>query len=262
MSDIIEKIDTRELTRNGIVEKMDAQYLPKKYLKKIFDNINISQEECEEINKMLECNSQEAYQELLSIALEHKEILRYDFCPDIISYIKALKFISYINIGKSFVEAYVSANGANKEIMAMYLDNGKESKEKLKASALLYAKSKLVIKLQQALDYPIHLHFSGHRFEAVEVLHKEMKEAPLPKDRIQAADRLLAHLTPIMEQNNNLIINNINTDEKNIVDAYKDALRNFAKDKVSLLEQVRTEGKDIDVQALINLDIKSETKDD
>lgn len=262
MSDTLEYKDTRELTRNGIVEKMDAQYLPKKYLKQIFDNIDISQEECEEINKMLECNSQEAYQELLAVALEHKEILRYDFCPDIISYIKALKFISYINIGKSFVEAYVSANGANKEIMAMYLDNSKESKERLKANALLYAKSKLVIKLQQALDYPIHLHFSGHRFEAIEVLHKEMKESPLAKDRIQAADRLLAHLTPIMEQNNNLIINNINTNEKNIVDAYKEALRNFAKEKSLLLEQSKEEGKDIDIQALINLDVNSGKKDE
>lgn len=258
MEESFEKIDTRQLNRNGIIEKMDAQYLPKKYLTKIFDNIEISQEEAEEINKMLECNSQEAYQELLSVALEHKEILRYDFCPDIISYIKALKFISYINIGKTFVEAYVSANGANKEIMAMYLDNRKESKEKLKANALLYAKSKLVIKLQQALDYPIHLHFSGHRFEAVEVLHKEMKTAPLPKDRIQAADRLLAHLTPIMEQNNNLVINNINTGEKNIVDAYKEALETFANSKINLLKDNTT----LDAKEVLNLTVKEEEEND
>ena len=252
------KEDTQLLTRNGIVEKLKDQYIPKKYLINIFNDNNITAEEANEINKILECSSQEAYQELLALAIEHKEILKYDYCPDIVSYIRALKFISYINIGKSFVEAYVGANSNNTKVMAAYLDDNKAVKESLKANAIMYAKSKLVIKLQQVLDFPLHLHFGGYRFQAIDVLKHEMEQAPLSKDRIQAADRLLAHLTPIMEQNNNLIINNINTGEKNIVDTYKEALEMFANSKIKMLQENNT----LDAKEVLNLSTAKEQEDE
>ena len=98
--------------------------------------------------------------------------------------------------------------------------------------------------------------FAGYGYQAIEVLHKEMKEASLAKDRIQAADRLLAHIEPKLEQMNNIQVN-VNTGEsKSIVDSYKEALLDFTKQQLDLIKQDKE-----NVKQIINVTPKGEEND-
>ena len=87
-----------------------------------------------------------------------------------------------------------------------------------------------------------------------------MNKAPLPRDRIQAADRLLAHLAPTLEQTTNILNVNVNTgtEQKNILETYKEAMMKFVEEKKTLLESANKNGDVIDVKEVINLGAKNE----
>lgn len=204
----------------------------------------------DKINEMLYNESNKEYNEFLAIALEHKEIVKHDYCESVIHYLRALKFISYINIGYSIKDAYIKSHSNSCDMIRNTIKKKSDNGETIQQKAMLFAKSKLVVSLQQVLDYPIHIHFGGYKYSAIEVLNKEMREAPLAKDRIQAADRLLHHLTPINLQQNNLIINTSTKDEKNIVDIYKEALEKIVAEKKEVIKN----NNDI-VEDIINVNI-------
>lgn len=238
---------------------LENENIPKEYLENMFHQ-EVTDEEAEELNDIMKFNNSDRYQEFIALALENKSILNDPDCPDLISYIEALKFISYLNIGKKFDEAYALAKCRDKEVMTMQISNLPSQRDELKHRASLYARSKLVLKLQKLLDIPYYIALNGYKFQAYESLYKEMKEASLPRDRIQAADRLLTHLTPTLEQQNNIQINvNTNTESKSVVESYKEALAQLAKERLKALENVE-DGNSI--QKIINITPKIEGEED
>lgn len=248
------RVEKSEIKDIQPLEKcLKKEELPIEYLQNLFPNSNVTENDVSEINNVLKCGNTERYGELLALCLEHKYILTDPDCPDIISYIEALKYISYLNVGNSFDEAYVKAKSRDKEIQELALNRTKENKDKLTHLAMMFSKSKLVIKLQKALDYPLHYIFGAYRYQAIEVLRNEMYSSHLSKDRIQAADRLLQHLSPIMEQANNIQININNNADKNIVDAYQEALDKIVQQKSKAIIECKDSVEDI-----LNVQIKGE----
>ena len=248
--------DTKTISKNGISEKIDSQYLPKNYLDNIFGKELIGESDVKKINSLLEENSTERYSQFLATAIEHKDLIRLGYCSDIITYLRALKFVSYHTAGCSHEEAYRKSHLDNREVVELALSKSPTDKEELRRQALLFAKSKIVAKLQEQLDIPYYLMFAGYGYQAIEVLHKEMREASLAKDRIQAADRLLAHIEPKLEQMNNIQVN-VNTGEsKSIVDSYKEALLDFTKQQLDLIKQDKE-----NVKQIINVTPKGEEND-
>lgn len=227
---------------------LNNENIPKDYLENMF-NVQVSKEEADELNEIMKFNNTDRYQEFIGLALENKSILNDPDCPDLISYIEALKYISYLNIGKKFDEAYVLAKSRDKEVITMQMSNLPSHKDELKHRANMYSHSRLVLKLQKLLDIPYNLALNGYKFQAYETLYKEMRESSLSKDRIQAADRLLTHLTPVLEQQNNIQIN-VNTGEtKSIVDKYKEALEQLTKTQLDVIKS----NKEVDTIKVINI---------
>lgn len=253
--ELIDTPKTDKKNRKKILKEIKNENLSLEHLRNIFTNSDISKDDVDEINQVLACGSSERYEELLSLVIEHRHILETKDCPSVKAYCEALKFISYVNSGSELTEAYIKAKAHNRDICVDVMNsNSPSSREELKRLAMIYAKSKLVIRLQASLDYPLHLLFAGYKYQAIEALRKEMNKAPLPKDRIQAADRLLTHLQPQIEQTNNIMINHFGTkEEKNIIETYREALSNYANEKQLLLK----DNKDvIDIDEIVNLDIQ------
>lgn len=255
-----ELIDTPKTARkikSRTSREIRQETLSLEHLRNIFHKSEINQDDVDEINQVLRCGSSDRYEELLSLVIEHRHILETKDCPSVKAYCEALKFITYINSGSELTEAYIKAKCHNRDVCIDVMNSDSPaSREELKRLAMIYAKSKLVIRLQASLDYPLHLLFAGYKYQAIEALRKEMNKAPLPKDRIQAADRLLTHLQPQIEQTNNIMINHFGTkEEKNIIETYREALSKFADDKHLLLEQNK-DSRVVDLDAIINLDIE------
>jgi hypothetical protein len=242
--------------KQALVEHSIAnQELSQKYLSNLL-GMNVSKQDTADINAIMKDN-EERYNELLSLVLEHKHILKDPSCPDLISYVRAMKYVGYLTMGKSFYDAYVASHSDVKDVQGLIM-NGK--REVIENRAKLFGKSKLVLKITQALDAPLCWLYAGFRHQAIDRLREEMNKAPLPRDRIQAADRLLAHLAPTLEQTTNILNVNVNTgtEQKNILETYKEAMLKFVEEKKTLLESANKNGDVIDVKEVINLGAKNE----
>lgn len=252
------RIYKKELREKKSINKMlYRQEIPLENLKGLFPNANIEESDVNNINKAMKFGDKDKYSEFIALCVQHRDILSDPDCPDFISYVEAMKFISYLNVGKRFDEAYaLTKSQTDEEIREMMLSELPSVKDKLKHKASLYSRSKLVVKLKKMLDIPYNLMFANFGYQAIEVLHKEMTEAHLAKDRIQAADRLLAHIEPKLEQMNNIQVN-VNTGEsKSIVDSYKEALLDFTKQQLDLIKQDKE-----NVKQIINVTPKGEEND-
>ena len=239
--------------KQALVEHSIAQQeLSQKYLSNLL-GMNVSKQDTADINAIMKDN-EERYNELLSLVLEHKHILKDPSCPDLISYVRAMKYVGYLTMGKTFYDAYVASHSDVKDVQGLIM-NGK--REVIENRAKLFGKSKLVLKITQALDAPLCWLYAGFRHQAIDRLREEMNKAPLPRDRIQAADRLLAHLAPTLEQTTNILNVNVNTgtDQKNILETYKEAMMKFVEEKKTLLESANKNGEVIDVKEVINLGV-------
>ena len=242
--------------KQALVEHSIAnQELSQKYLSNLL-GMNVSKQDTADINAIMKDN-EERYNELLSLVLEHKHILKDPSCPDLISYVRAMKYVGYLTMGKNFYDAYVASHSDVKDVQGLIM-NGK--REVIENRAKLFGKSKLVLKITQALDAPLCWLYAGFRHQAIDRLREEMNKAPLPRDRIQAADRLLAHLAPTLEQTTNILNVNVNTgtEQKNILETYKEAMMKFVEEKKTLLESANKNGEVIDVKEVINLGVNNE----
>lgn len=253
------KLDSKELgkdiTRDSVVTAVQEQNLNRQHIQALFPNRKITKQDIKDVNRVLKDDSSERYNELLALVLEHKNILDQKDCPDLITYLRAVKYVGYITMGKTFEEAYLAAHSDVREILLLHLSGEEKKKEQLKQKAMLYSKSKLVMQITKALDYPLHLVYAGYRHQAIETLRREMNKAPLPKDRIQAADRLLAHLAPTLESTTNILNVNVGSGgEKNILETYREAMMKFVTEKKELLESNKT----IDAKEVINLGVKQD----
>ena len=252
------RIYKKELKEKKSINKMlYRQEIPLENLKGLFPNANIEESDVNDINKVMKFGDKDKYSEFIALCVQHRDILSDPDCSDFISYVEAMKFISYLNVGKRFDEAYaLTKSQTDEEIREMMLSDLPSTKDKLKHKASLYSRSKLVVKLKKMLDIPYNLMFANFGYQAIEVLHKEMTEAHLAKDRIQAADRLLAHIEPKLEQMNNIQVNVNMGETKSIVDSYKEALEALAQQGKEALKNQTVEAKEI-----LNLNVIGENND-
>lgn len=201
-------------------------------------NLPITDAQYTQLNVIMQDENEHTKDLFISYIVEFKHLIQTQECKSLIDFIRALKFITYTNNGFDNFEAYIKAFSDLDNIREYVLTSNLDLETKIKKSATLYAKSKFILKLTSAMDYPLTLLFNGYRYQAIEQLRQEMLNANLSKDRIAAADKLLVHLAPNLEQNNNIVNININQEkEKSPIQIYKEALEVFAKDKLKLIEQ-------------------------
>lgn len=239
-----------ESSNKFIDEILENEYLEYEHLQKLLPNIELSKQDVDEVNAVLKVGNTDKYSELLSMLIEHRHILEHDDCKSIKHYLECLKYISYTMAGIDIVDAYIRAKSTVKRVQQLAIKNDDESKLELEKEAILFGKSRLVVRIQAAMDYPLHLLFAGYRHQAITILRNEMNTAKLSRDRITAADRLLFHLQPLQEQVNttNIMINSINAKD-NPIEQYKEAMRMLASEQQSLIQS----NKDIDISKVINV---------
>lgn len=113
-------------------------------------------------------------------------------------YVNAIRFTSYLevyegNATKAYIDAFKHRDFVKDRLNS---DTNSIEYKQLASAATRYRKNPLVINILSQAEVPLYLMFQGYRYKAVSVLVKEMNEAKLSKDRINAADRLLVHLKP------------------------------------------------------------------
>lgn len=257
--DTLALVETKSMSPDKVLDKaIEQEKLDKEHLQNLFPDYTVTDEEVDEVNEVLKVGNSERFSDVLAMMLEHKTILESKDCPSLKAYCEAIKFISYTNAGLEVVDAYVKAKSTNKNIIENSMINTEDAKLELLKEALLFSKTKLVIKLQGMMDYPLHLLFAGYRYQAIAILRKEMNEAKMSRDRINAADKLLIHLQPQLEQihQTNILINNNSQDKESIISTYRNALLDFAKNKRQLIEN-----KEGTAEEVINIKVM-ESKND
>lgn len=210
-----------------------SSILTKTQLRNLFPNYKLTNEEFTFIDNMLKSETPESMNQLLSHIVEFRDIISLDYCPTISHFIICLKYVSYVSLGDDIVKAYCKSHSYSKLVQDYNLNDKSDLYEEIKRLAMQYAKSKLVIQITKASDYPLHLIFTGYKYKAVERLHKEMMNAPLPKDRIEAAKALLTHLDA-PQQNNTFIIND--NRQQAFINDYRNALDEFANKQLELIK--------------------------
>lgn len=101
--------------------------------------------------------------------------------------------------------------------------------ENVISAASRYRKNPLVLAITKLSDAPLNLLFQGYRYRAINALVIEMNNAKLARDRINAADRLLVHLTPLVKDEKT------NTTSDNVVTQFEEALLGMVKKQQELL---------------------------
>lgn len=227
----------------------------KQYFTNLFPDLDISDEEYSNLLVLLD-SEKENLDLFLSYVVEHRQLIRSGECKSLIEFIRCIKFISYLNNGYDLLDSYINSHSDQKIVQDYFINKDSKIKNKLKTLSTLYSKSKLVLQIQNSMDYPLHLLFNGYRYQAIETLRKEMLHAPLPKDRITAADKLLVHLNPTLN-NPNIVNINLGTQEKSTIDKYSEALDFLAKEKIKLLES-----NNFELDEIINVKIVDESRTD
>lgn len=150
-------------------------------------------------------------------------------------YINAVRFCSFLEVTNgNATEAYIKTfnyRGFVKDRVEAAKNT--DAYKQLASAATRYRKSPLVVNIMTQAEVPLWLMFQGYRYQAVNVLVKEMNNAPLPKDRINAADRLLFHLKP---PENIKVELEVGLKQDNIVDQYEAMLGNMVKEQKRLIE--------------------------
>lgn len=152
-------------------------------------------------------------------------------------YINAIKFCAYLESEDNATEAYRKAR-ANDEFVSSKVGCDTESAEyrALTHVASRYRQSKLVRAILSQTDMPLYLVFQKSRYQAVQVLHDEMLNAPYSKDRISAAEKLLTHVKAPENVQIELGIG-MDSESKSIQQSLNDQLMVVAARQKQLLEQ-------------------------
>lgn len=152
-------------------------------------------------------------------------------------YINAVKFVAYLESGYTDIDAYRSAF-AHRDLVKKSM--GKKSTEpeytNVLTSANRFKRSPMVVDIMTLSDVPMSIIHQGYRNEAVGVLRDEMFNARLPKDRIDAADKLLKN-TPQAERTMSQIDIGFSEDAQSQIDKTNVQLHDIAMNQKKLFEQ-------------------------
>lgn len=227
---VLNEVDVN--THSNVSESIERKKITKQELQMLLPDYQVTKEDVKEVNAVLNNETSEHFSIFLGMMCEYRDVLGAKECNNFSEYIDAIKFVGYCVGGMDIVEAYTKVKSRNRDILEMKL----RGDEELGRLARMYAKSKLIVKLNAAMDYPLHLLFAGYRHQAIEVLRHEMLNAKMSRDKISAADKLLVHLAPQLETINNNVF--INADQVAIspINQYKEAFELLANNKAELLE--------------------------
>lgn len=220
--------------------------LNKKDIEAILPNYNLSDDEYNDTLSILTEDDDKDY--ILGQIINYKNIFINNKEYTFKDYILAIRFVSYINSGFSNNDAFIKTFCFDKKIQELVIKNDRQS---LGTRAGLYAKRPLVLAIIKETDYPLDLLYSGYKFQAIEVLRKEMLEAKISRDRIQAASSLLTNLTPKENKNFNITIHD--NSKKTQIDIYREALEVLAEGQKQLIKN--KENKPEEITDIINVDI-------
>lgn len=227
--------------------------LSKKYLSNLFPDIEISDKDMETIRLIFQDEDKESVREFISQIIEYRELLGSEHCKSIQHFFTAMKFVSYMNMGYDIFDSYIKSHSYSKTVQNYLGDkHNKQLEESIKSVSKLFSKSKLVLLIQQASDTPFHLLFAGYRLQAIDRLRKEMNSASLSKDRIQASNVLLTHLSPQLQQQN-ININLGSNNKINIIDEYLQGLDVIAHKQLEIISEDKSKAIDV-----INVKTKGE----
>lgn len=263
IKEIVKGSDTKSRA-NKLIKDLNNQDLTLSSLKLLFPDIHFNENDVNEINEIIKSENVDSFSELIGLLLEHKDIILGNDVDSLKEYIEAMRFVSYVNSGLDITKAYIKVVSHRKEYQLLNATSKSLFKNEARKNAMIFAKSKIVMKIQSVFDYPLHLVFAGYRYKAIDVLAKEMTNAPLAKDRVTAADRLLHHLTPLMN-NTNININAFGDKATmNILDQYKYALDKFATEKKQFIrdntKNVANRMTALDIEDIINIKVEQNDK--
>lgn len=109
-------------------------------------------------------------------------------------YLNAIRFCAYlVSQDDNYTEAY-KKTFIERDFVKERLNEPTDSSRyaELTSAASRYRRSKLVVDILTISQVPLHMMFNGYQYQAIGVLHSEMHNAKLSKDRITAAKELLA----------------------------------------------------------------------
>lgn len=151
-----------------------------------------------------------------------------------LEYINAIRFCAFLEANEgNITDAYIKAFIHRDFVKTRYTqDTNSEAYRQLASAAARYRKSPVVINILTQAEVPLYLMFQGYRYKAVQRLVYEMEKAPLAKDRVMAADKLLFHLKP---PENLKIELDVGVKQDNIVNQYESMLENMVKEQKKLL---------------------------
>jgi hypothetical protein len=167
-------------------------------------------------------------------------------------YIDAIKFCAYLETDDTFIEAY-RKTFAHREFVQerMEVATGSSEYKELSSAASRYRKSPIIIDILTQANVPLYLMFQGTTYEAVNVLAKEMVQAPYAKDRISAAKAILEHVKP---PENVKIELDVGIKENSAVQNLQDQLAQFAVSTTIHLESGSAKLKDLGAMNPVNED--------
>lgn len=250
-----------DIVKNQVDEEIKPirRQLDKKELQSISDNVTVTDSEVNKVNELLKDESDESLELIFSHLVEFRHLIGTDYCKNISQFIIALKYVSYLSSGCTIVDSYCKSHSFSNVVqeytLHQQLRNDNPYKEEIERSANLYAKSKLVVNLLKASDYPLHLIYSGYRAKALETLYRQMNNAPLAKDKIEAAKGILSHTTTTVDQSTNINLTN-NVKVETATETYKKALEFFAEQANKMI------ANGLDTREIINLDVTTGKKDE
>lgn len=172
-------------------DKIDIAYLQELFPKK---KNTITQETVELITATMEDPMFNGYN-LIDTMMDYEKVM-YDGRSGINDYINAIKFCSYLEgDATTIIDAYKYTFSRVPFVRErMDMSSGTPGYNELSNAASRYRKRPVVQTILTRSNMSLYLMFQGHTYRAVEVLAKEMKDAPYSKDRISAADKLLTHV--------------------------------------------------------------------
>jgi len=161
-----------------------------------------------------------------------------------VKYVEAVKFCAYLEgLKDNVTQAYIKTFSYRAFVQErMNADTSSSEYKELTFAASRYRKSPMVMDILTMADIPLYLMFQSQRYEAVGVLAKMMKTAPLAKDRVAAADKLLTHVKP---PDNLKIEMDIGVKENTALNDLQDQLATMANEQLDKLEKGETSLKQL-----------------
>lgn len=153
---------------------------------------------------------------------------------NLMDYINAVKFCSFLESnGGNATLAYIRTFNT-RDFVKKGVEAGTDSEEykAITSAATRYRKNPTVVDILMQANVPLYFMFSSYKYKAIESLHNDMLTAKSPRDRINAADKLLLHLK---EPEGLKIEMNIKTSKDTVVDQYEEMLRNMASKQKELI---------------------------